>query len=78
MKKLVTALIVAVTSADAKYAPQIPVESVPDFFRLPTGVKPGIASSVTTAPASTTSSRRELLGENPVLGGKRVFMDRLG
>ena len=49
MKKLATALaalIVAVSSAEAQYAPQIPVESVPDFFRLPTGVNFGEVPAV--------------------------------
>ena len=50
MNKLVAALaglIVAASPASAQNVPQIPVESVPDFFRLPTGVNfgevPGIA-----------------------------------
>ena len=54
MKKLVTALValivtgltVAVPPADAQYAPQIPVESVPHFFRLPTGVNFGEVPAV--------------------------------
>ncbi len=57
MKKLVTALvalvalttavlIVAVPSVSAQYAPQIPVESVPGFFRLPTGVNFGEVPAV--------------------------------
>ena len=49
MKKLVTvlvALIVSVSSVDAQYAPQIPVESVPDFFRLPIGVNFGEVPAV--------------------------------
>jgi hypothetical protein len=50
MKKLVAALVallVVGSQADAQNVPQIPVESVPDFFHLPTGVNfgevPGIA-----------------------------------
>ena len=54
MKKLVTALVAlivtgltaAVSSADAQYAPQIPVESVPDFFRLPAEVNFGEVPAV--------------------------------
>ena len=40
------ALIVAVSPGHAQTAPQIPVESVPDFFRLPTGVNFGEVSAV--------------------------------
>ncbi len=43
---IVVVLIVAVPSVDAQYAPQIPVESVPDFFRLPTGVNFGEVPAV--------------------------------
>ena len=49
MKKIVTALaalIVAVTSAHAQNVPQIPVESVPDFFRLPAGMNFGEVPAV--------------------------------
>ena len=49
MNRLVTALlalIVAVSSANAQNVPQIPVESVADFFRLPTGVNFGEVPAV--------------------------------
>ena len=49
MKKFVTtlvALMAVAPSADAQYAPQIPVESVPDFFRLPSGVNFGEVPAV--------------------------------
>ena len=48
MMKLATslvAIVVTVSSADAQYAPQIPVESVPDFFQLPSGVNFGEVQS---------------------------------
>ena len=49
MNRLATALlalIVAVSSAKALNVPQIPVESVADFFRLPTGVNFGEVPAV--------------------------------
>jgi DNA-binding beta-propeller fold protein YncE len=49
MKKLATtlvALMAAAVSASAQYAPQIPTESVPDFFRLPNGVNFGEVPAV--------------------------------
>ena len=49
MKKLLitlVALTVAASSANAQFAPQIPVESVPDFFRLPIGVNFGEVPAV--------------------------------
>ena len=49
MKKLATvllALIVAVSSAHAQTVPQIPVESVPNFFQLPAGINFGEVPAV--------------------------------
>ena len=49
MKKLATvllALIVAVNSAHAQTVPQIPVESVPNFFQLPAGINFGEVPAV--------------------------------
>ena len=49
MKKIVTvllALIAAVSSAHAQTVPQIPVESVPNFFQLPAGVNFGEVPAV--------------------------------
>ena len=49
MKKLATALVAlfaVVSSAHAQAVPQIPVESVPDFFRLPAGVNFGEVPAV--------------------------------
>ena len=49
MKKLATALVALIavaSSANAQAVPQIPVESVPDFFRLPIGVNFGEVPAV--------------------------------
>ena len=48
-KKLATALVALIavaSSANAQAVPQIPVESVPDFFRLPIGVNFGEVPAV--------------------------------
>ena len=49
MRKLAITLVVltaVASSAHAQTAPQIPVESVPDFFRLPIGVNFGEVPAV--------------------------------
>ena len=73
MKKLASsliALIAVVSSAGAQNVPQIPVESVSDFFRLPIGVNFGEvpAVAVNSQGHVFVSSRSNPTGGGPAYG----------
>ena len=67
------ALVVAVSSAQAQTVPQIPVESVPDFFQLPIGVNFG------EVPAVAVNSQGHIFvfsRSNPTGGDRRMAFTR--
>ena len=74
IKKLATALVALIavaSSANAQAVPQIPVESVPDFFRLPIGVNFG------EVPAVAVNSQGHIFvysRSNPTGGGPAYGM----
>ncbi len=69
MKQIACTLVIIILSATTlhgQYAPEIPVESVPDFFRLPTGVNFG------EVPAVAVNSQGHIFAfsrSNPTGGG---------